>query len=108
MQGFIKLFNDKQYFAAHEYLEQIWIELEEPEKSWTQGLIQIAALMHLLEQGRLEGATKVWLRAYKNLENAPKIYQDINMTELKKTIANIVENKDQATMSDVRIGLKSK
>ncbi|MBT6842818.1 MAG: DUF309 domain-containing protein [Candidatus Melainabacteria bacterium] len=108
MQDFIRLFNDKQYFDAHEHLEQIWIGLEEPEKSWTQGLIQIAALMHLLEQGRFIGATKVWARAKANLTGAPEIYKDINIINLKKTIANICENLDENSYTDVKIGLNPK
>ena len=108
MQDFIRLFNEQQYFDAHEHLEQIWLGLEEPEKSWTQGLIQIAALMHLLEQGRKLGATKVWARAKANLTEAPEIYKDINILNLKKTIANICENLDENSYADVKIGLNPK
>lgn len=108
MEEFVRLFNQKQYFVAHEHLEAIWIELDEPDKSWTQGLIQIAALMHLLEQGRQAGARKVWLRSVKNLRDAPEIYKDIELAILKKTIANIFENKAENGSAGVKIGLNPK
>jgi hypothetical protein len=45
-------FNGGQYFEAHELWEQAWHELTGDERIFVQGLIQIAAGLHHLEQRR--------------------------------------------------------
>jgi predicted metal-dependent hydrolase len=45
-------FNDGRYFEAHELWEKAWSELAGAERVFVQGLIQIAAGLHHLEQRR--------------------------------------------------------
>lgn len=46
-------FNRGEYFLAHELWEEVWREVEEVEqRTWVQGLIQIAAGLHHLQQRR--------------------------------------------------------
>jgi predicted metal-dependent hydrolase len=66
----IKLFNQTEYYEAHEVLEEYWKQLEVGDyKQKIQGVIQCAAALHLLQQNRIIGAQKVWLRAQENLAN---------------------------------------
>ena len=44
----VEQFNAGQYYACHDTLEALWIEAAEPEKTFYQGILQIAvALYHL-------------------------------------------------------------
>lgn len=104
---FATLFNQGKYFEAHEVLEQIWSDAEPGDKAILQGLIQIAALMHLISQNRLVGADKVYKRACVNLQGAPEFFQGINLALLQQQITNIVENQGKISYTDVKIALNS-
>ena len=39
------------FFATHEHWELVWLETEEPEKSFVQALIQVAAAFHHWQRG---------------------------------------------------------
>ncbi|MDD9897510.1 MAG: DUF309 domain-containing protein [Candidatus Melainabacteria bacterium] len=103
MERFVELFNQGKYFDAHEHLEEIWLELEGQDKAWTQGLIQIAALMHLISLDRWAGAKKVYDRAAKNLAGAPAQFNGIKLELLWSQITNIVQNQLQKADADVKI-----
>ena len=49
-------FNRGAYFEAHELWEAVWLELAGAERTFVQGLIQIAAGLHHLQQGRPQPA----------------------------------------------------
>ena len=40
-----------EFFEAHEHWESVWLQLEEPEKSFLQALIQTTAALHHLRAG---------------------------------------------------------
>jgi len=64
----ISLFNDGDYFHAHEVWEDWWRATTHPEKQTIQGMIQIAVAMHHVSTGNLAGATSVMERGLRNLE----------------------------------------
>ena len=44
----IEQFNHQEFYACHDTLEALWMEADEPEKKFYQGILQIAvALYHL-------------------------------------------------------------
>ena len=43
-------FNSRRFFEAHEIWEEIWLVEAEPEKTFLQGLIQLAAAYHHYER----------------------------------------------------------
>jgi predicted metal-dependent hydrolase len=52
-------FNRGEFFVAHERWEEVWLELKGPERLAVQGLIQIAAGLHHLKEGRGEPAARL-------------------------------------------------
>jgi len=64
----VKLFNDGKYHEAHDVLEPLWAETDEPNKQFYQGIIQGFVALHLLQEKRFPGAYKVFLRSRANLE----------------------------------------
>lgn len=52
-------FNRGQYFEAHELWEEAWRDLDGRERTLVQGLIQIAAGLHHLQQERPRPATEL-------------------------------------------------
>jgi predicted metal-dependent hydrolase len=55
----IRLFNEGEYFACHDVLEDFWGELTCPEKPFFQGLIQAAVALFHFSEGNLGGARRM-------------------------------------------------
>jgi predicted metal-dependent hydrolase len=49
-------FNAREFFEAHEVWEEVWLTEGEPEKTFLQGIIQIAAAFHHYRRGNSDGA----------------------------------------------------
>jgi len=53
----IALFDQGEWYAAHDVLEDLWHETSDPERRVLQGLIQIAVAQVHLQRGNARGAT---------------------------------------------------
>src|ERR1700676_2924590 len=51
----LKQFNSRLFFDAHETWEEIWLASAEPDKTFLQGIIQIAAAFHHYGRGNMRG-----------------------------------------------------
>lgn len=62
----VVLFNDQDFFAAHEVWEDLWAEARGDERKFYQGLIQAAVGLCHFGNGNLGGAVKLYhsSRAY--------------------------------------------
>jgi predicted metal-dependent hydrolase len=60
-------FNRGEFFAAHELWEHAWRQLEGTERVLAQGLIQIAAGLHHLQQGRPRPAGRLLAKGLEKL-----------------------------------------
>src|SRR6478735_6807087 len=60
-----------EYFLAHEHWESVWLQLNDPEKSFLQALIQITAAFHHFQAGNTRGGFSLLRRAMRRLELAP-------------------------------------
>jgi hypothetical protein len=60
-------FNRAAFFEAHELWEDVWRELTGADRDLTQGLIQIAAALHHLQQGRPRPAARLLARGLAKL-----------------------------------------
>src|ERR1700746_2327387 len=77
-RAYFQLFNDQQYYEAHDVLEQLWLKAFEADTQFYKGLIQLAgAFVHLQKQfrrpthptdgRRLRSALRLFKLAHKNL-----------------------------------------
>lgn len=67
----VELFNEANFFEAHEAWEDIWRASAEPEKRFLQGLIQVAVALHHHSTGNLAGAKSLLARGSRNLSGYP-------------------------------------
>lgn len=79
----ILLFNSGDFFKAHEVWEEIWLQAGNPEKSFLQGLIQLAAAFHHYSRGNRTGAQTLVASALEKLEKFPGDYFAINLAALR-------------------------
>ena len=61
-------FNRGEFFAAHELWEDVWRDLTGSDRTFVQGLIQIAAGLHHVQHGRPRPGARVIARGVAKLE----------------------------------------
>jgi len=79
----IELFNARRFFDAHETWEEIWLPSPEPQKTFLQGIIQIAAAYHHYLRGNPKGACSLLSAGLRRLESFPSAYHGIEIEPLR-------------------------
>jgi hypothetical protein len=85
-------FNRGDYFHAHELWEEVWRELADGERSLMQGLIQIAAGLHHLQQRRPRPAAAVLRRGLEKISQrafAPPV--ELQVGALARDVAGLLD-----------------
>jgi uncharacterized protein len=83
----IELFNERQFYDAHEIWEDVWRESIGYEKKFLQGLIQAAVALHHHSTGNLVGACSLLERSRRNLAVYPEGFGGIRLTALILSLA---------------------
>jgi predicted metal-dependent hydrolase len=79
----IRLFNEEEFFEAHDVLEELWSDCEGSERKFIQGLIQSAvALFHFGNENR-GGALKLYHSSRKYLEPYGEKYWGIDLSKFR-------------------------
>ncbi len=64
----VNLINRGEFHAAHELLEEAWIETPSPERDLYQGLLQIGLAYYQITRSNYRGALKMFRRGHRNLD----------------------------------------
>jgi predicted metal-dependent hydrolase len=79
----IGLFNDRQFFASHEILEQFYQDTEAENKPFLEGLIQLAAAFRMFSDfGEVKGAVRMIHQALIRFENYQPAYLQVRVNDL--------------------------
>jgi predicted metal-dependent hydrolase len=78
----IELFNEHQFWHAHEAWERIWLRAEGAEKRFLQGLIQLAAAYHHVQRGTFGGGVRLFDAAFEKLSGHPEGFLGVERTEV--------------------------
>jgi predicted metal-dependent hydrolase len=78
----IRLFNEEAFFDAHEHLEGIWREEKGESRAFLQGLIQVCAGFHHLQNGNPAGAAALLRRGADKMRGYPAPYMGIDLATL--------------------------
>ena len=76
----------EEFFATHEHWELVWLKAVEPEKSFLQALIQVAAAFHHWQRGNGTGTVSLLRRALNRLEACPGEFGGIEVAALRVEI----------------------
>jgi len=79
----IALFNARKFFEAHEVWEELWLAESEPEKTFLQGLIQVAAAFHHHGRGNSRGTQSLLAAGLAKLAGFPDDHRGIALGELR-------------------------
>jgi len=85
----IELFNEGQYFEAHERLEDAWNEDDGPAKEFYRAVLQVAVAYLQIERGNYRGAVKMFLRMRQWLDPLPDTCRGVDIAALRQDAANI-------------------
>jgi len=87
----VEQFNTRHFFDAHETWEEIWLGSPEPEKTFLQGIIQIAAAFHHYTRGNTRGARTLLEAGLRRLERFPDIHNQLALEALRAAARNWAE-----------------
>ena len=103
----IQLFNNTDFFAAHDFFEEKWIEAEQKDRLFFQGMVQISVANYHLVHDNLNGAQSQYRKSTEKLKNYLPYYYGVNVKKLlddsdkvKRNIADhFVDNRNKIDLS---------
>lgn len=84
----IRLFNQANFFEAHEVWEEEWKKAAGVEKLFYQGLIQAAAALLHVQRGNYAGAISVFLKSRSKLDQFPALWMGIELGGFRSELAS--------------------
>lgn len=76
-------FNLGEYYEAHEYLEEAWMEDESPGRDLYRGVLQVGVAYYHIKNGNFRGAAKLFLRLRQWLDPLPGSCRGIDLIKLR-------------------------
>ena len=87
-KGF-ELFNQGDYYQAHEPLELAWMETPSPERDLYQGILQLGLAYYQITRGNYRGAIKMFQRGHKNLIPLGKSLGGVDIMQLRADVQRV-------------------
>lgn len=78
----IRLFNECDFFEAHDFFEDLWMDCAYEERLFFQGLVQISVGCYHFISGNLKGAFSQLLKGKNKLEKYLPVYRKIDLESL--------------------------
>lgn len=82
----LRQFNSCAFWHAHESWEAIWLTAPEPDKTFLQGIIQIAAAFYHHQRSNREGMRSLMRRGLAKVEQFPPAYRGLRLEELRGAV----------------------
>ncbi|AXY67405.1 DUF309 domain-containing protein [Thermosynechococcus sichuanensis E542] len=83
----ITQFNNGEFYACHDTLEALWLEASEPERTFYQGLLQIAVACYHLRRGNQRGAILLLGEGRRRLEQCDPDVCGLDLTTFLTAVA---------------------
>lgn len=83
----ISLFNQREYFGAHEVWEHLWKKASGQDKLFYQGLIQCAISLEHMKRGNAAGARTLFRRCRGRMAPLPRVYMALEIWSLMEATA---------------------
>lgn len=78
----IRLFNECEFFEAHDVWEELWADYQGESRKFYQGLIQTAVCLHHFGNENIRGARKLFVSSRQYLEPYRPRHEGINLDNL--------------------------
>ncbi len=90
-------FNEEKFFEAHEILEDLWHEYRDADRTFIQGLIQIAAAFYHVQSRNLKGAVSQLTKGNEKLALFVPTYKDVSVAKLLDDVQKNLWRLQQTT-----------
>ncbi len=87
----ISLFDERQYWEAHEALEAAWLDEEGPARHLYKGILQAGVTYLQIERGNFVGMAKMYERCKKWLGPWPDVCRGVDVAALRRDVAAAVD-----------------
>lgn len=87
----LRCYRNEEFFLAHEHWEGIWLNCEEPEKTFLQALIQITAAFHHMQRGNRVGTASLLRAALRRLDSYPSQYGGLAVEAIRESVRTCLE-----------------
>ncbi|MFT5291191.1 MAG: putative metal-dependent hydrolase [Planctomycetota bacterium] len=94
----IGLFNQGQYLAAHEVLDDLWEETQGPEADFYKGLIQASIAMHHMQGDNSQGALKLERGTRRLLAPYLPVHRGLDLSGLLAGLASALRGGKSAPL----------
>lgn len=88
----VHLFNEREYFECHEVLEKLWNLQTDPDKQFTQGLIQIAVALYHRERDNKVGAEKLLKRGLQRIQPFAPKYSELDIVTFVSRVTEVLND----------------
>ena len=82
----LQCYCNREFFDAHEHWEGVWLQCQEPEKTFLQALIQVTAAFHHLHRGNPAGTRSLLRGAMRRLERYPEEFGGVPVEALRESV----------------------
>jgi uncharacterized protein len=86
----LEMFNHQEFYACHDRLEVMWMDASYPEKTFYQGLLQIAVGLYHLGNRNWNGSKILLGEGISRLRDFQPEYMGVNVTKLIQESANLL------------------
>ncbi|MBM3459655.1 MAG: DUF309 domain-containing protein [Armatimonadetes bacterium] len=82
LRRWAEMFNEQEFFEAHEILEAPWLAAQEPDKTFLKGLIHAAVALYQYRRGNGHGARAKTLSCIRYLSPYRPRYRGVAVADL--------------------------
>lgn len=93
----ISLFNNGDYFAAHDFFEELWVEADKIDRLFFQGLIQVSVGSYHLINGNRKGSLSQFKKGTRKLKNYLPDYLNVDVQTLLLELKPIIEKLNSSS-----------
>jgi predicted metal-dependent hydrolase len=102
----ISLFNQGRFFDCHEVLEGLYLETDEGNKPFLEGLIQLAAAFRMFcDFGEVKGAVRMIYQALIRFENYQPAFLQVRVKDLCQAAEEWAKAAEHAGAKPSAIGI---
>ena len=94
--------NRGDFYEAHEFWEDVWNDIDEPERIWVQGLIQFATGCHKLMQGHSRPTEMLLTKAVAKIADAPLVLDGVDIAAARAAGLRLLEGLARNELPDPR------
>lgn len=97
----IEEFNQQEFYACHDILEALWMEASEPEKTFYQGVLQIAVGCYHLGNHNWRGAVILLGEGVRRLNRYQPFYEGIDVSQLVNDSTQLLKTLQQTVPDQI-------